>query len=68
MHKYGKFTDQEITELNDKNDLVAKVQPKYRLDRPRRKALSMRSRKGGSELCVSVKWSPSAIVGGDRRT
>jgi len=34
MHKYGKLTDREITVLNDKNDLVAKVQPKYRLDRP----------------------------------
>ena len=29
MHKYGKLTDQDITVLNDKNDLVAKVQPKY---------------------------------------
>jgi hypothetical protein len=33
-HKYGKFTDQEIPVLNDRNHLVAKVQPIYRLDRP----------------------------------
>ena len=32
--KWGKFTAQEITALKDKDDLVAKVQAKYQLDKP----------------------------------
>jgi hypothetical protein len=43
MHKYGKFTDQEIAVLNDKNDLVAKVQPKYGLTGPHAQSASMHS-------------------------
>ena len=30
----GKFSAQEITALKDKDDLVARVQAKYQLDRP----------------------------------
>ena len=31
--KWGKFTTQEIADLKDKDDLVAKVQTKYALDK-----------------------------------
>jgi hypothetical protein len=31
--KWGKFSAQEIADLRDKDDLVAKVQTKYSLDR-----------------------------------
>jgi hypothetical protein len=31
--KWGKFSSQEIADLRDKDDLVAKVQAKYSLDR-----------------------------------
>ena len=48
VRRWAKFTDQEITELKDKDDLVARVQAKYGSTGPRRSALSMRSRKGGS--------------------
>lgn len=48
QQKWGKFSAQEITALKDKDDLVAGLQAKYQLDRPRRNAMSMRSRKGGS--------------------
>jgi hypothetical protein len=34
QHKWGKFSAQEITALKDKDDLVAKVQAKYQLDKP----------------------------------
>jgi hypothetical protein len=61
MHKYGKFTDQEITVLNDKNDLVAKVQPKYPLDRPQAQSTVDAFAKG--RQLVMRKWSPSAIGG-----
>lgn len=33
VQKWGKFSAQEITALKDKDDLVAKIQEKYRLDR-----------------------------------
>jgi len=32
--KWGKFSAQEITALKDNDDLVARVQAKYQLDRP----------------------------------
>jgi hypothetical protein len=32
--RWGKFSAQEITALKDKDDLVARVQAKYQLDRP----------------------------------
>jgi hypothetical protein len=31
--KWGKFSTQEITDLKDKDDLVAKVQTKYGIDK-----------------------------------
>ena len=31
--KWGKFSTQEITDLKNKDDLVAKVQSKYQLDK-----------------------------------
>ncbi len=34
QQKWGKFSAQEITALKDKDDLVAKVQAKYQLDKP----------------------------------
>ena len=33
VHQYGKCTDQEIADLKDKDDLVARVQAKYQLER-----------------------------------
>ena len=33
QHKWGKFSAQEITDLKDKDHLVAKVQEKYQLDK-----------------------------------
>jgi hypothetical protein len=33
VRRWGKFSDQEIADLKDKDDLVAKVQAKYQLDR-----------------------------------
>ena len=32
--KWGRFNAQEIAALKDKDDLVAQVQTKYRLDKP----------------------------------
>jgi uncharacterized protein YjbJ (UPF0337 family) len=34
QQKWGKFSAQEITALKDNDDLVAKVQVKYQLDKP----------------------------------
>ena len=34
QQKWGKFSAQEITTLKDNDDLVAKVQAKYQLDKP----------------------------------
>jgi hypothetical protein len=34
QQKWGKFSAQEITALKDNDDLVAKVQLKYQLDKP----------------------------------
>ena len=48
VHQYGKFTDQEITVLNDRNDFVAGSNRYTGSTGPRRKPLSMGSRKGGS--------------------
>ena len=48
QQKWGKFDAQEITALKDRDDLVAKLQVKYQLDKPKRSATSMRSRRGGS--------------------
>jgi uncharacterized protein YjbJ (UPF0337 family) len=31
--RWGKFSDEEIADLKDKDDLVAKVQAKYQLER-----------------------------------
>ena len=33
QQKWGKFSSQEITDLKDKDDLVAQVQVKYSLDK-----------------------------------
>ncbi len=33
QHRWGKFDAQEITDLKDRDDLVAKVQAKYSLDK-----------------------------------
>ena len=34
QQKWGKFDAQEITALKDRDDLVAKLQVKYQLDKP----------------------------------
>jgi hypothetical protein len=34
QQKWGKFDAQEITDLKDRDDLVAKLQVKYQLDKP----------------------------------
>jgi hypothetical protein len=34
QQKWSKFSAQEVTALKDKDDLVAKVQLKYQLDKP----------------------------------
>jgi hypothetical protein len=33
VRRWGKFSDQEIADLKDKDDLVARVQAKYQLER-----------------------------------
>ena len=33
VRRWGKFSDQEIADLRDKDDLVARVQAKYQLER-----------------------------------
>jgi uncharacterized protein YjbJ (UPF0337 family) len=33
VRRWGKFSDQEIADLKDKDDLVAKVQAKYQLEK-----------------------------------
>ena len=33
VRRWGKFSDQEIADLKDKDDLVARVQVKYQLER-----------------------------------
>ena len=33
VRRWGKFSDQEIANLKDKDDLVAKIQAKYKLER-----------------------------------
>ena len=48
VRRWGKFSDQEIADLKDKDDLVARVQANTSSKGPRRSAMSMRSRKGGS--------------------
>jgi hypothetical protein len=48
VHQYGKFTDQEITVLDDRNDFVARSNRYTGSAGPRRKPLSMRSRKASS--------------------
>jgi len=68
MHQYGKFTDQEISVLNDRNNLVAKVQPIYRLDRTEAQTAVDAFTKGPQLVMRICQVVPSAIVGGDRPT
>ena len=55
--------------LNDKNDLVAKVQPKYGSTGPQaaKRCRCVRERAAASYADLS-SGHPSTIVGGDRRT
>jgi hypothetical protein len=63
MHKYGKFTDQEITVLNDKNDLVAKVQPKYGSTGPQAQCASMLRERAAASYAYLSSGRPRQLSG-----
>jgi hypothetical protein len=48
VHEYRQVPDHEITVLSEGTDLVAKVQPIYRLDRPEAQTAADASRMSAS--------------------
>ena len=64
VRRWGKFSDQEIADLKDKDDLVGRVQVKYQLERSKAQR-DVDAFAKGRQLwsCVAASWSPSAIAG-----